>query len=135
MFTDRTSPASHALLFLSLFFLSRMAWGADLASPPFVLTCVRLWDPALEELAGPTEILVAEGRVVWLSKSVGRPEGVEVVNLSDRTCLPGFIDVHVHLSFEPGNMDLQRVTRSSAMKTLLPTPEQEKGRREVIPPP
>jgi tryptophan 2-monooxygenase len=64
------------------------------------------------------EILVSDGKIVWISSSVARPEGAEVVDLSTETCLPGFIDTHARLMFEPGDFDKQLVTRSSAMKTL-----------------
>jgi imidazolonepropionase-like amidohydrolase len=90
------------------------------ASPgqPTVLICGRLFDGKSAAFSGPQEILVSEGRIAWISRSVGRPEGAEVVNLAGETCLPGFIDTHAHLMFEPGDIDQQLITRSSAMKTL-----------------
>jgi imidazolonepropionase-like amidohydrolase len=83
-----------------------------------VLQCARLFDGKSAALTGPAEILVSDGKILWVSKSVGRPQGAEIVNLDGHTCLPGFIDTHAHLMFEPGDMDAQMVTRSSAMKTL-----------------
>jgi len=83
-----------------------------------VLLCGKVFDGKSPTLAGPLEILVADGKIVWISRSVGRPEGAEVVNLSQETGLPGWIDTHAHLMFEPGDIDRQLVTRSSAIKTL-----------------
>src|ERR1039457_5844242 len=41
--------------------------------------------------------------------SVKRAAGAEVINLGDRTLLPGLIDAHVHLFLHPGAEDLQTV--------------------------
>jgi len=83
-----------------------------------VLVCGKVFDGRSGALSGPAEILVDQGKIVWISGSVGRPMGAQVVDISSRTCLPGFIDTHVHLMYEPGDYDQQLVNRSSAMKTL-----------------
>ncbi|PYT11842.1 MAG: amidohydrolase family protein [Acidobacteria bacterium] len=83
-----------------------------------MLQCGKVFDGKSASLLGPQEILVDKGKIVWMSKSVGRPLGAEVVDLSERTCLPGFADVHAHLMFEPGDVDKQMVSQSSAAKTL-----------------
>jgi imidazolonepropionase-like amidohydrolase len=104
--------------FFSLFFLSLLSLGA--VSPPeaTILLCGRLFDGTSASLAGRSEILVEGGKIVRVSSSVGRPAGAGIIDLSDRTCLPGFIDTHAHLMFEPGDPDKQMITRSSAAKTL-----------------
>ena len=43
-------------------------------------------------------ILVVDGRITAVGADVRIPSGAEVVDLSDRTVLPGFIDAHVHLT-------------------------------------
>jgi len=107
-------------LLVTLIFAALFLAGA--ASPPspgvIVLQCGKVFDGESASLLGPQEILVDKGKIVWMSKSVGRPLGAEVVDLSERTCLPGFADVHAHLMFEPGDVDKQMVSQSSAAKTL-----------------
>ena len=43
-------------------------------------------------------ILVADGRITAVGANVRIPAGAHVVDLSDRTVLPGFIDAHVHMT-------------------------------------
>ena len=42
-------------------------------------------------------ILIEDGRITAIGSRVRTPEGAEVIDLRDRTVLPGFIDSHVHL--------------------------------------
>jgi imidazolonepropionase-like amidohydrolase len=46
-----------------------------------------------------------------------RPPGAEVIDLSDRTVSPGFIDAHVHLTMDAANLARQTL-ESSASKAL-----------------
>ncbi|HEV8376003.1 MAG TPA: amidohydrolase family protein [Candidatus Polarisedimenticolia bacterium] len=108
-------PLRGLLLFSSL---ALVTMGAAPAPEMTVLVCGRVFDGESASLSGRAEILVDHGTIVRIASSVGRPAGATLVDLSDRTCLPGFIDTHAHLMFEPGDTDKQMVTRSSAAKTL-----------------
>jgi imidazolonepropionase-like amidohydrolase len=52
----------------------------------------------MAKIRGPAEILIEDGAIAEVSNSVGRPGGGKVVDLSDRTMSPGFIDTHVFAS-------------------------------------
>jgi imidazolonepropionase-like amidohydrolase len=82
-----------------------------------VLTCGNLFDGRSDALLGPTEILIDDGAIAELSGSVGRPAGAEVIDLSDRTVSPGFIDTHVHLCVDGLNL-AQQTLRCSPAKAL-----------------
>ena len=51
--------------------------------------------------------------------SVKHPAGAEVIDLGDRTLLPGLIDAHVHLFLHPGAEDLQTVQESVPQRTII----------------
>ena len=91
--------------------------GAGPSAMATILRCGKIFD-GKSAGGGRTEILVDQGKIVWVSPSVGRPENALIVDLTKQTCLPGLIDTHAHLMFEPGDTDKQMVTRSSAAKTL-----------------
>jgi imidazolonepropionase-like amidohydrolase len=47
-------------------------------------------------------VLVEDGRIVTVDRSgAAAPPHAEVVELADATLLPGLVDAHVHLAFEP----------------------------------
>lgn len=82
-----------------------------------VLACGAVFDGISETLWGRTEILVRDGVIAKLGRSVERPGGARVIDLSERTVSPGFIDTHVHLTMDASNLALQTL-QSSAAKAL-----------------
>ncbi len=83
-----------------------------------VLHAARLLDIKNGRIVKPGEILVQGERIVEAGTSVKRPAGVEVIDLGDRTLLPGLIDAHVHLFLHPGAEDLQTVQESVPQRTI-----------------
>ena len=52
---------------------------------------------------GPSSILVTDDRITAIEPGrIAAPEGAEIVDLGDKTLLPGLIDLHVHLTGDPG---------------------------------
>ncbi len=78
-----------------------------------VVICGNLFDGRDDRLLGRTEILIEDDSVVELSRSVGRPAGAKIYDLSDRTVAPGFIDAHVHLCVDGLNLAQQTLHRAS----------------------
>jgi imidazolonepropionase-like amidohydrolase len=67
-------------------------------------------------------ILIQGDRIAAVGTNIPVPEGAAVIDLSDRTVLPGFIDAHVHLTlrtFGDGDWEHTAVTMSSADLALL----------------
>jgi imidazolonepropionase-like amidohydrolase len=91
---------------------------ADVARPT-VLRAGAAFDGVSGTLRGPTEVLVIDGRIAEIDGSVSRPDGVEVVELGDRTLSPGFIDCHIHSQLTPERMLGTFYQESSAMKGLF----------------
>jgi imidazolonepropionase-like amidohydrolase len=83
-----------------------------------VIICGKLFDGLGDTMLGPTEVLIEDETIAEVSGSVGRPGGAKVLNLSDRTVSPGFIDTHVHLCVDGLNLARQTLQCSPA-KALL----------------
>jgi dihydroorotase len=74
---------------------------------PVLLKGGRLLDPSgqLDEVG---DLLVEDGVIRTSGRSVGTPDGAEVVDCSGLIVSPGFIDVHCHLR-EPGREDVETI--------------------------
>jgi imidazolonepropionase-like amidohydrolase len=83
-----------------------------------VLHAARLLDIKGGRLVKPGEVLVEGERIVEAGSSVKHPAGAEVIDLGDRTLMPGLIDAHVHLFLHPGAEDLQTVQESVPQRTI-----------------
>lgn len=58
---------------------------------------------AAKSAEGPSTVIVTNDRIVSIAPGrVAPPAGAEVVDLGDKTLLPGLIDLHVHLTGDPG---------------------------------
>src|SRR3982750_3334294 len=82
--------------------------------------CGAVFDGVSEEPGGRAEILVHDGRIAAIDRSVEHPDGAEVIDLSERTVCPGFIDTHVHLTMDAAELGGQTLASSStkALKGL-----------------
>jgi len=104
----------------SLLLLAFLATAEAQNAPPqpIVLRAARLLDIKTGRILKPGEVLVQGERIVEAGTSVKHPAGAEVIDLGDRTLLPGLIDAHVHLFLHPGAEDLQTVQESVPQRTI-----------------
>jgi imidazolonepropionase-like amidohydrolase len=79
-----------------------------LAVPPLVpdtgsllVRCGALVDGVRDTVRGPTDVLVRAGRIAAAGRYLAVPPGVPVLDLPGHTCLPGLIDLHVHIAERP----------------------------------
>jgi imidazolonepropionase-like amidohydrolase len=125
--TGVTQGAATQRKLISCVFFLVVATGAALTQtaptppPPIVLHAARLLDVKNGRLIKPGEILVQGERIIEVGTSVKHPAGAEVIDLGDRTLLPGLIDAHVHLFLHPGAEDLQTVQESVPQRTITAT--------------
>ena len=102
--------------------VTNIAGQSQPASPhPIVLYAARVLDIKTGRMLKPGEILVQGERIVEVGPSVKHPAGAEVIDLGDRTLLPGLIDAHIHLFLHPGAEDLQTVQESVPQRTIVAT--------------
>jgi imidazolonepropionase-like amidohydrolase len=122
----RTESSIFAML--SGFFACCIVFSGVLAqSPPpasdhaVVLRAARLLDIESGKIITPGEVLVQGERIAAVGSAVKAPAGAEVIDLGDRTLLPGLIDAHVHLFLHPGAEDLQTIQESVPQRTIAAT--------------
>jgi imidazolonepropionase-like amidohydrolase len=86
-----------------------------------VLRAARLLEIESGKIVAPGEVLVEGERITAVGPGVRHPAGAEVIDLGDRTLMPGLIDAHVHLFLHPGAEDLQTVEESVPQRTITAT--------------
>ncbi|HUA16448.1 MAG TPA: amidohydrolase family protein [Verrucomicrobiae bacterium] len=86
-----------------------------------VLHAAHLLEVKTGRTMSPAEVLIQGERIVEVGPSVKHPAGAEVIDLGERTLLPGLIDAHVHLFLHPGAEDLQTVEESVPQRTITAT--------------
>jgi len=103
-------------------FVSNAA-SQSLADPAHavVLHAARLLDVKNGRVVKPGEVLVQGDRIVEVATAVKHPPGAEVIDLGDRTLMPGLIDAHIHLFLHPGAEDLQTIQESVPERTITAT--------------
>ena len=77
---------------------------ATSTAPPLLLRRARLIDGTGAAPQADLDILLSAGRITQISKPGERlqpPADTRVLELAGRTLLPGFIDAHTHLTFNP----------------------------------
>jgi imidazolonepropionase-like amidohydrolase len=65
--------------------------------------------------------LITGERITEVGATVKHPTGAEIIDLGNRTLLPGLIDAHIHLFLHPGAEDLQTVQESVPQRTIMAT--------------
>jgi imidazolonepropionase-like amidohydrolase len=88
----------------SLIGLLLLATSAPALAETLVIRAGAVLTDAASQPSGPATITVTDGRIVSIvDGNPAAPAGARVVDLSSKTVLPGLIDLHVHLTSEPGN--------------------------------
>lgn len=95
--------------------------SAAFSQTSIVLHAARVLDIETGKMLSPGEVLVKGERIAEVGSAVTHPPSAEVIDLGDRTLLPGLIDAHVHLFLHPGAEDLQTVEESVPQRTILAT--------------
>ena len=76
-----------------------------------------IFDGSSERASVSGEIAGKGNRIASIGRCVQRPADAQIIDLSDRTVAPGFVDTHVHLTMDAENLP-QQTLQSSAGKAL-----------------
>src|SRR6516165_10023242 len=68
------------------------------AGTAYVIKAGKLIDPESGTAAANQMIAVKDGRIVEIGAKVAVPQGVEIIDLSPYSVLPGLVDAHNHLA-------------------------------------
>src|SRR5215469_10287471 len=99
-----------------------ISWAQNLEpGHTVVLHAARLVDVENARIISPGEVLINGDRITEVGTGVKHPAGAEVIDLGNRTLLPGLIDAHIHLFLHPGAEDLQTVEESVPQRTIMAT--------------
>jgi imidazolonepropionase-like amidohydrolase len=76
------------------------AAGAPATAATHALQCGQLFDSRAAKLVGARTVVTADGKVTQVLPGAAAVPGATIVNLAGHTCMPGWIDLHVHLDEE-----------------------------------
>jgi len=79
----------------------------------------RLIDPDSATVLNAQTILIRDGRIAEIGHDLAIPAGVQVIDLSSKTVLPGLIDCHTHLADGAHDDDPVGVFRKTAQQLVL----------------
>jgi imidazolonepropionase-like amidohydrolase len=101
------TPLLASLLVLAALPASAQAPAAAPPAPPpapksTVLRAARLLDVRTGRYVTPGVVVVTDGKIAATGEKAAVPPGAQVLELGDATLLPGFMDAHTHVTFEPG---------------------------------
>lgn len=110
--------------------LAALTSGANAVAATSALQCGRLVDVRALEMQAERTIVVDGNKIVSIERGYTAPAGSAVIDLKSHTCMPGLIDLHVHLgsaisansvtegfSFNPPDYAIRGV--ANAEKTLM----------------
>ena len=109
------------VLCIFLFAASSAHIRADAPPTTIVLHAARLLNVETGKIVAPGEFLIRGERIAAVGSSVEHPLDAQIIDLGDRTLMPGLIDAHVHLFLHPGAEDGQTFTESVPQRTIVAT--------------
>lgn len=81
----------------------------------------RLFDGRSDALAENVSVLIRGKTIEQVGKALPIPVGATVIDLSDRTLMPGLIDAHTHIVLHAGDYDAQILRETPEYRSIYAT--------------
>ena len=108
-----------SLVSLVLFSCASVSQAQQAAQPKVtVIHAGHLFDPASGKMLENQDILVRGNKIEQVGAKLAVPAGAREIDLRNSTVLPGFIDVHTHLTSELGHSGYEGLGISAPRSTL-----------------
>jgi imidazolonepropionase-like amidohydrolase len=115
-----------ALQFVGLFVALLLPWGGPLVQaqqtsgvPATVIHAGRFFDSPTGKILERRDILIRGNRIEQVGEKLAVPAGANQIDLRNATVLPGFIDVHTHLTGDVGHSGYEGLGISVPRATLV----------------
>ncbi|MDQ3247021.1 MAG: amidohydrolase family protein [Pseudomonadota bacterium] len=89
------------------------------AAETYAIQAGRLIVDASKPALGPSTVIVANGVISRIEPGATAPAGATVINMRSHTVLPGLIDAHVHLAFEPSTPFWRETVDSNELGAVI----------------
>jgi imidazolonepropionase-like amidohydrolase len=105
---------------LILAFIASISTASVVTAETLIIYAGRVITDAAKPASGPSTITVVDGKISSLENGYAAlPTGVRLVDLKNKTVLPGLIDSHVHLTGDPGGDYRDEAVVTEEMATLI----------------
>lgn len=86
---------------------------------PIAIKARRMFDGRSDTLRENVVVVVEDGRIKSIGQTV--PAGSKIIDLGDRTLLPGLIDCHTHIALHSGDYDGQILRETPEYRAIVAT--------------
>ena len=105
---------------LILAFIASISTASVAQAETLIIHAGRVITDAAKPASGPSTITVVDGKISGIENGYAAlPAGARLIDLKDKTVLPGLIDSHVHLTGDPGGDYRQEAVDTDEFATLV----------------